>query len=291
MGAFQYLEPNSLAHAIRLMEQYGDEALVTAGNTDLLVNIRKGVKAPKYLIGLGGIPDLAYVKQDETGSLRLGATTTLRTIERSSLVKQSWPVIAESAGKVGSVQIRNLATLGGNLCNASPAADTAPTLVALGAQAWLVSGEGQRTVPLEEFFLGPGRSCLRPAELLVEVVVLRVPARTGCVYLKHALRLGPDCSLVGVAAMVRLEEGSDVCQDARLVLGAVAPTPIRARKAECLLIGQQIGKELRTEAALAAQGEASPISDVRASVEYRLQMVGLLVRRALEEAVTRAGTS
>ena len=287
MVSFQYLEPTSLEDAIKLLAEHGKEAKVSAGNTDLLPNIRKGVLAPRYLVGLGRIPGLTYLDQDEEGYLRVGAMTPLRELERSDLIRQSWTALAEAASCVGSVQIRNLATLGGNLCNASPAADTAPVLLLLDASVRLRGSSGERTIPLESFLVGPGVTCLEPAELLVEVRVPPVPQGASCVFLKHAIRQGPDCSLASGAALIVLEDGGEVISEARLALGAVAPIPLRVREAEVLLVGHKIVEDVLPRVIAAARERARPISDVRSSAWYRMVMVEILIRRAVIAAISR----
>lgn len=288
MRQFEYLQPTTVRQAVNLLQQYGDRARVAAGNTDLLIRIKRGVDKPACLIGLGRIQGLEGITIDASGTLRLGAMATMRMIERSPIIRQGWMAVAEAASVLGSVQIRNLATIGGNICNASPSADTVPALVALGAQVLLVGPTGSRTVPLYEFFRGPGLTWLRPAELLVEVQVPPLPAHAGCAYARYALRAGPDCALVGVAAYIECSPRSNLCQGARLVLGAVAPTVIRAPRAEAVLADQDPKTDhvLREVAAVAEQ-EARPISDVRASAEYRRRLVRILTSQAITEAARR----
>ena len=198
------------------------------------------------------IPGLDEVNYSPATGLSLGTLVTIRTLELHPLIQEHYPALAQAATTFAGVQIRNLATVGGNICNASPAGDTLPALLAYGAECRLVGPEGERLVPLESFFLGPGRTALRPAELLVELHLPPPPPHTGALYIKHSPRSAMDISTVGVASVVTLEGQHGVCQEVRIALGAVAPTVIRARSAEALLRGQRLEAGLIQQAAQAA---------------------------------------
>lgn len=282
---FQYLEPTSIEEAISILSEYDGKAKIIAGGTDLLVQIRNKTIRPEYLVDISRIPKLDY--KEENGGLRIGALTTIRALEKSAELHQRYPVISQAAGQLGSVAIRNMGTLGGNLCNAAPSAETAPALIGLSARAKIVSPDGERVVPLENFFVGPGETVLKKGELLVEIQVPPMLPDTKAVYLKHAIRGTIDLAIVGVAAIVTLEPGSNICKDVKLVLGAVAPTPMRARQAEEIIRGKKIDDALIDKCAQVASDESRPITDVRASQWYRKEMVKVLTRRAIKEAIAK----
>ena len=285
---FEYLEPTSIQEAIALLERHDGKARIIAGGTDLLVQMRRRTIKPEYVINIGNIHWLDYIKYDENEGLKIGALTTIRTLERSPQVQQRYPVISQAASQLASVGVRNLATLGGNLCNAAPSADTAPPLIALSARARIVGPEGERVVPLEDFFTGPGSTILKKGEILTEIQVPVLQPRTGAVYLKHDIRGTLDLAIVGAAVAITLEPRSEVCQDARVVLGAVAPTPMRARLAEESLKGKEINRAIIEKSAQVASTESKPITDVRAPAAYRGEMVKVFAQRAITEALRLA---
>jgi carbon-monoxide dehydrogenase medium subunit len=213
---------------------------------------------------------------------------TLREVERADLLGDGFDLIRRGAGCVSSMQVRNVATLGGNSCNASPAADTVPGLIAAGAQALLMGKEGKRILPLEQFFLGPGQTALRQDEILTGFRVPAPPPTSGSCYRKFSIRGEVDLAIVGVAASLVLGGDDHYIREARIVLGAVGPTPLRSRKAEEVLSGQYAEKELLIEAARIAAEESQSISDQRASASYRKEMVRVWTRYALEEAFQKA---
>lgn len=279
MKPFDYYAPTSLNEALALLAEQAGRARALAGGTDLLLKMRAGKLAPGCLINIKRIPELRGLGYDETQGLWLGALTTVAEIMASPDVCSRYPVLAHAAATMASVQIRNLATVGGNLCNAAPSADLAPPLIALGAQAHIVGPRGERSVALENFFTGPGQTALADDELLIGVTVPPPGAGLTAVYLKHTPREAMDIAIVGVAAAVALNEG--VCASARIVLGAVAPTPLVAQAAGAALIGRPLEEKHIAEAARLAAQAARPIDDVRASAWYRREMVEVLVRRAL----------
>jgi len=280
---FEYLEPATIEEAVSLLTKYNGRAKVIAGGTDLLVPMRQKVIRPDYVVDIINIPGLDYINYDDEKGLRIGALTTIRSLEKSAELNQRYPVISQAASQLGSVAIRNMGTLGGNLCNAAPSAETAPALIGLSAEARIVGPDGERVVPLEDFFTGPGTTVLKTAELLVEIQVPVLPPRTKGVYLKHAIRGSIDLAIVGVAAVVTLER-SNVCKDIKLVLGAVAPTPMRARQAEEIIKGKKIDDALIDKCAQVASDESRPITDVRASYWYRKEIVKVFTRQAIKEA-------
>ena len=286
---FEYLQPKTVKEACSLLSQYKGKAKIIAGGTDLVPTLKRREAVAEYLIGLKGIPGLDYIEYSEKDGLRFGALATLDAIETSSIVKEKFNPLFQAVYSMASPQVRRRGTVGGNLCNAAPSADTAPALIALGAKLKLVSPRGERTIPLEGFFTGPGETVLGEGELVVEVQVPNMPPHSGGVYLKHMIRRAMDLALVGVATVITLEDGA--CKDAKIVLGAVAPTPIRASKAEKVLKGKVLGDGLIAQAAKEAAGEARPISDIRSSLEYRREMVEVLTRRAVKQAWDRAAAA
>ncbi len=282
----EYLEPKTIQEACSLLSQHKEKARVIAGGTDLLPMMKRREVVPQYLIGLKNIPDLDYVRYSESDGLRFGALATLHAIETSPIIKEKFNALFQAAYSMASAQIRNRGTVGGNLCSAIPSADTAPALIALGARLKLISPRGERTIPVEEFFTGVRETALGEGELLVEVQVPNLPPHSGGVYLKHTLRRAMDLAIVGVAVVITSENGA--CKDVKIALGAVAPTPIRASKAEKVLKGKVLEDSLVEQAAKEAAGEARPISDIRSSLEYRREMVEVLTRRAVKQAWEKA---
>ena len=284
MKRFDYLAPGSLAEALEMMS-HRPEAVPLAGGTDLLVQVKEGSRSVETLLSLRRVPEVHGWTHN--GALAFGSAVTVARIAADRRIREDYTALSMGAGLIGSVQIRNVATVGGNLCNAAPSADTAPPLLVLGAQAVIAGAQGERTVPLEAFFLGPGQTALRTGELLKEIVVPRPPQRTGSFYVRHTPRARMDLAVAGVAAAVTLESDGTIAA-ARLALGAVAPVPMRATAAEALLSGRAPTDDLLREAGAAAAQEARPIDDLRASAEYRRHLVDVLARRALRGALTRA---
>jgi carbon-monoxide dehydrogenase medium subunit len=279
MREFGYYTPGTVPEAIELLVDHGDGAKLLAGGTDLLLQMRAGQLDVDALVSVKQLDSLKGIEYTSHEGLRIGASVTLRDLTRSQIIKVKYPCLVETCTLMASEQVRSLATIGGNLCNASPAADLAPPLMALGASANIAGPAGERRLALQDFFLGPGDSALAPGELLVD---LSLPAPRGdTVYLKHSTRAHMDIAVVGVAANVDFAPNREI-QAARIVLGAVAPVPIRAREAEQILIGQTMNGALIEKAAAIAADESSPISDIRGSDWYRKRMITVLVRRSLQ---------
>ncbi len=278
MKPFEYFAPDSLGEALEILERY-PEAQALAGGTDLLVQAKERNRPIQALVSLRRIPELKALTQD--GSLSIGAMQTAGKVSTDPRLCRNFTALALGAGLIGSVQIRNMATVGGNLCNASPSADTAPALLALRAQAVIASAQGERTLPLEDFFQGPGKTILQPGELLVRLELPTPQERSGSFYLRHTPRAWMDLAFVGAAAAVQLGEKDEILS-VRIALGAVAPTPMRAFRAEERLAGCQPAETLLAEAARLAAGETRPIDDLRASADYRRAAALTLTRRAAE---------
>jgi CO/xanthine dehydrogenase FAD-binding subunit len=281
---FEYLVPNTMDEALSLLSQHKGRAKVIAGGTDLVPKLkRREIQAPQCIIDLKGIPDLDYIKYDEGGGLRLGALVTIHAVEASPVVQERFGVLFQAVRGMASTQVRNRGTVAGNLCNAVPSADTAPALLILEASLKLAGPEGERMVNVGDFFTGPNETVLTDEEILQEIQVPSLPAHSGGSYQKLTPRRAMDLAVVGVAAVVVAEDG--VCNDIRIALGAVAPTPMRARRAEDIVRGQKLTDQVMDRAAQIASEECRPISDHRASAQYRCDMVEVLTKRAIQQAI------
>jgi CO/xanthine dehydrogenase FAD-binding subunit len=279
---FEYLKPESFEEAIKILRKYEGKIRPLAGGTDLFIAMKEKGAAWENILDLKGIADHDFIREAD-GRIEIGALATIRSVETSPLLKEKIPFLADAAGKIGSVQIRNRATLGGNLCNAAPSADMAPALLCLGAEAEIVEEAGARRIPLEDFFVGPGKTALRDSALLRKVLIPLPPANSTGVYFKESPRRAMDLAVVGVSCLLTLDPARRKCLDCRIALGAVAPTPMRAKKAEMLLIGREVTEKEIAAAGEMASEEARPISDVRGSAEFRREMVKVFVKRGVRE--------
>ncbi len=282
---FEYLEPATIEEAILLLGEYDGKARVIAGGTDVMVLIRNKTLKPEHVIDITNIPGLNCIDYDDKG-LRIGALTTISEIEKSEVIRQHYPIISQAAGQLGSIAIRNVATIGGNLCNAVPSADTAQPLVALSAKTKIIGPDGERVLSIEEFLTGVSKTALKTGELLVELQVpVPLPGTRG-VYLKYT-RTAVDLAMVGVAIVMTVEDG-DVCRDVKIVCGAVAPTPMRARKAEEVIRGKRIDQALINRCAQEASNEASPrASSIRGTPEEKKEVVALFVKEAIGQILAK----
>lgn len=275
------MEPDSLKNASKLLREHGKDAFPIAGGTDLLVQIKDEDVRPEFLIDLKNIQDeLDYIEQDED-SVRIGSGCTLSKISNSDIIRDKCNVLFQAVHEMGSVQIRNIATIGGNLCNASPAADTATPLLVLDAKVKIVNGDGERVVPLEEFFEGPGATILSNDEILSEIIIPESSFKGEDNFLKQKRRKAFSLAVVNSAFKIIENEGR--CEDVRIGLGAVAPTPIRAMQAEEDMEGREINVENIEKTAESAQELCTPITDVRACDEYRNELIYSLVKKGLCE--------
>jgi aerobic carbon-monoxide dehydrogenase medium subunit len=281
---FEYFAPENLDEAIEILQRHPD-AQVLAGGTDLLVQAKERSRPIQVLVSLRRIPELEVVTHNET--LSLGAMVTAARIAADPRILQDYTALSKGAGLIGSVQIRNMATVGGNVCNASPSADTAPALLVLGARAVLAGAQGERTLPLEDFFLGPGKTALQPGELLIRLEMPSPLVCSGSFYLRHTPRAWMDLAFVGVSAAVQLGEKGEILSS-RIALGAVAPVPMRAYRTEERLTGCMPDETILDEASRLASSEIHPIDDLRASAEYRRHLAEVLTKRALEQAIASA---
>jgi len=283
LKSFKFYSPSSLGEALELLKQNKGNAKLLAGGTDLVLQMKRKVVTPEVIISLLEIDELRRIEKVE-GALRVGATVTHSTLENSELLHDGFQILSSSAKKVGSPQVRNRGTLGGNLCNASPAADTSPAMLVLGAQVYVVSQEGERNIPIDLFFTGPGSCAIEEAEILKDVIIPEQPPETLGVYLKLGRRRGMDVALASVAVLVMFEgKGEASIRRCRIGLGSVSPTPIRAKRAEEFLRGRVLEEKVIQEAGEYVQSECCPISDIRASAEYRKEMVRVLCVRAMKQ--------
>ncbi|MFC1995300.1 FAD binding domain-containing protein [Chloroflexota bacterium] len=282
MKPFEYLDPKNLEDACTVLSRYHDEAKIIAGGQNLLVILGKRLISPKYLISIKRCSDIEYIKEQD-GCLKLGALTTHRTIENSDLIRQKVPMLTNLEYNLGCVQTRNWGTIGGNLSQASPATDLAPALIALGARCQLQSVRGTRTMSLEDFFVDYRTTALATDEILVELEVPVPPPYTAGIYRKEAVRFA-DPPIASVAVVVSIDK-QGIVKSARIVLQAVGVTPIRAREAEKVLIEKKVEDKLLDVAATMAAREAKPISDVYGTAEYKREMVKVLTRQNISEAI------
>lgn len=283
---FEYFEPKSLEDAFNLLNQNGKDAHLLAGGTDVLVKMRNGRLNPKVVVGLQGIEELNGISFHPEKGLTIGANARIAEVAVSPHVLKYYPALAHAAQVMANVQVRNMGTVVGNLCNAAPSAENAPPLMAMRAEVNLQNLEGRRRIPLDEFFKGPGLTVMDSGEIMTSVFVPLPAPKSGAAYKRISARCGVDIAAVCVGAMVALHE--ETCAEVRIALGAVAPVPMRAVGAEGLLHGQKLSQELVQKVALQAAEEAKPITDVRASADYRKKMVAILTYRAVEEAHERA---
>jgi carbon-monoxide dehydrogenase medium subunit len=279
----KYFAPKSIKEAVSLLSEYTDKSKIIAGGTDLLTQMKSRVVLPDFLISIGGICDLDYINYDEVDGLRVGALTAIASIESSSIIQSKFGILAQAASMLGTPVIRSRATIGGNLCNAAPSADIAPALMVLGARVKIAGVDGEEVIPIEGFFTGPGQTIVKHDQVLTEIQIPNLPLQSGGTYLKQTRRQGADLAVVGVAALVTMEGA--ILKDVKIALGAVAPTPIHAKKAEEILKGKKLDGKLLEESSQSASGESSPIDDTRSSADYRKRLVATLVKRAVRQAV------
>lgn len=273
-----------------MLKENGPGGHFLAGGTDLVIAIKEKGLVPKYIVDLKRIPSLSGIREETDGSLTIGAMTTMRDVEISPVICRRYPFLAQSAAEVGSIQIRNRATVGGNMANATPSADVAPSLLVLGAKARINGTDGERLIDLEDFFRGPGQTVMRPEEILTAVLVPRSDERLVGEYIKFSPREMMDLAYVGVAVAFIFNKAEKKCEGVRIALGAVSPTPMRARRAEAVLENQILTEETAEHAGQEASKECKPISDVRSSAEYRKEMVRAMTKRALLNAAARGNS-
>ena len=285
MHDFDFESPRTLAEAVSLLASRDSRPL--AGGTDLIDHIRTGRFHPALVVDLKQIPELTKLVVDAKG-LHLGAAVPCYQIQASAEIRQHYTALADAVSIIGGVQIQNRATVGGNLCTSGPAADSAPALLALGATCHITGPKGNRSLPLEQFFTGPGKNVLQPGEILVEVTCPAPAAKSGSNYRRFIPRNEMDIAVVGVGVSITLDASGQTITAARIGLGAVGPTPILASDAAQTLIGKPASDANFKAAGEAARAATRPIDDMRGTVEFRRHVTGVLVERSLREAVARA---
>ncbi|MFZ5646742.1 MAG: FAD binding domain-containing protein [Bacillota bacterium] len=279
---FDYYAPDNLNEACQFLARFGSKAKVLAGGTDLMVKMKHDLLAPEVLVSLKNISQLKNIEYVEGRGVVIGAAITHNQLANSPLLQKKYLSVCEAAHHMANNQVRNVGTVGGNIVNAVPSADLPPILIALNAGIKIVGTAGERELPLESFFTGPSQTVIKNDEILTEIIIPEQQS-TGSTYMKFGLRRSGALAVVGVAVSVTVE--GSILKDVRIALGAVAPTPIRAFKAEELLKGKAVTDELLEEAGVCASGECKPISDIRGSEEYRRDMVRVFTRRALRKAI------
>jgi CO/xanthine dehydrogenase FAD-binding subunit len=277
----QYFAPDTMRKALTLLGTHGSRLRVLAGGTDLVRNMNLEFKVPDKILWIGKL-ELEYIRKED-GLLHIGAATRMQTAGASRVLQEKATAVAQAAGKMAAPPVRSLATLGGNICNASPAADAVCALLALGAEVSLRSRKAKRVVPLDKFFRGPGKTVIKPGELLTEIRLRPTGKGEGSAYAKVGRRQALTLAVLNAAARVELDSRGR-CVDVRIAIGAAAPTPIRARKAEALLRGKPFTHEAIARAAEAAVGEIKPIDDVHGTAWYRRKLTRVLVARVLAQA-------
>jgi carbon-monoxide dehydrogenase medium subunit len=285
---FEYYGPASLDEVLSLLERHGGDAKVLAGGTDLMVQMKSGKVSPAVVIDIKKVPELQRLEWDYDRGLFIGAAVSISRMASLPAIASRYELLLEACSLIGSFQLRSRATVGGNICNGAPSADSAPPLLSLEARAIAVKRGATRTIPLSDFFLGPGKTALTPVELLAGIEIPTPPVPSSGAYLRHIPRQEMDIAVAGVSSFLLFEADGESCREARIALGAVAPTPVRARAAEAVLQGAKLTEEVLREASERAAAEARPITDVRGSASYRREIVGVLTRRTLGQALRTA---
>lgn len=284
----EYYRPETLQQALELVQKYGDDCKIVAGGTDVVIRLKAHVLRVKAIIDISAIPELKNVTVGEDKAV-IGATHDLMSLSKDpALTESEWEIVAECAGHVSSTQIRNRATLGGNNCNASPSADTTPGLMISDAVVNVIGPDGKRDIPITEFFAGPGRTTLKKGEIVVSFTLPKQGDRCAAAYHKHAIRGDTDISIVCVGVRIGLDADGTV-NKARIALGAVAPTCIRMPMVEDYLVGKKLTEDVIEQAARMAEENIKPISDQRASAEYRKEMVYVNLKHMIRAAVAKIG--
>ncbi|MBW1972677.1 MAG: xanthine dehydrogenase family protein subunit M [Deltaproteobacteria bacterium] len=286
MRDFEYIAPKTVKETLDVLDEYQEDCKIIAGGQSLLNILKQGLMAPEYIIDIKNLEELNYIKFDEKDGLKIGATTTHRSVEFSDTIKEHYNVLSEMERHLATVQIRNWGTIGGNLCIADPTGDVAPPLLAMDATVIIANKDGEREVTVLDFGVDYYETVVGPNELLTEIRVPVIPSNTGIAYLKYRIVEG-DAPIVGAAVAFTLNE-KGACKKARIGMGGVAPIPIRAEKAEKMFEGEKITDTLIEEAAKVASEETTPIPDIVASAEYKKRVIGVYVKRAAKLALTRA---
>lgn len=291
MHVINYEAPTTLKDAVALLTRHGEKARPLCGGTDLIIQLRAGVRRPDHIVDVKKIPELNRISFELSRGLHLGAAVPAIAVYEDADVQRYYPGLAEAAHLIGSNQIQSRASVGGNLCNGSPAADTTPALIALGAKCRVAGARGERTVAVETFCTAPGRTVLEPGEMLIHFQIPTPARHSSDAYLRFIPRNEMDIAVVGVGASVTLDLDEDRCVAARIGLAAVGPTPIFATRASEALVGKRLDDATIERAAKLATEQSSPIDDMRGTAEFRRHLVGVLTRRTLARAIERARLS
>lgn len=289
MQSFEYAAPRSAQEVLTLLASRNGDARILSGGTDLLVQLREGRRSTKLVIDIKNIPEFTHISFDPRNGLRIGAAASCTQICRDRNVATYYPGLVDAIHLIGGIQIQNRASVGGNLCNASPAADSIPALMVHRATCNITGPNGSRTIPVEQFCMAPGKNALQAGELLTSVDVPAPEEKFGAHYLRFIPRNEMDIAVVGAGASVVVDADGKRFVSARIALGAVAPTPLLASDAGAFLAGKEITRVNVKEASRMAQGIAKPITDLRGTAEHRSHLCAVLVERALDKAIERAG--
>jgi carbon-monoxide dehydrogenase medium subunit len=288
MKNFDYLEPTTVAEACALLKQHSGEVKIFAGGSHVTILMKQGLYQPKALVNIKKIPELKHIRFDAAEGLRIGALTTHRELETSALVREKFPVLCEAEREVANIRVRHMGTIGGNLASGEPLTDLSQIFIALDGKLTIIGSAGQRTIPVEELFVDFYTTSLAEDEIITEIILPPLPPRSGIDYIRFSSSSVVDKPCAGVAVRFTLEPATGNVSAARIVLGCVGATPVRARRAEALLIGKMVGAESAAEAGRVASQECSPTDDLRGSEEYKRAIVGVLVKRAAVKAYERA---
>ncbi|MBW2609483.1 MAG: xanthine dehydrogenase family protein subunit M [Deltaproteobacteria bacterium] len=282
---FEYVEPATIEEAVSLLSDYADKGKLLAGGVDIMPRLRHRKIKPAFILNIKKIQGLDYIDGNGGDGLRFGALTTIRSIELSPVIRKDYSILYEAAHQLPSHQVKSMGTMVGNLCVGTPASDMATSLLALDAELKIVNTSGEKILPIEDFYIGVGQTVLEPGDMVTEVILPSVMPGTRGSY-QHLVRTRADISKVCVAVWITITDG--ICKQARIALGAVAPTVFRAKKAEALLNGRELDQDVIEAASQAASQETKPITDLRSTAEYRKEAAGILVKRALNKTLERA---
>ena len=286
MKDFEYFAPRTLEEALRLLEEKRESARLLAGGTDLIVQMKSGRVSPSSIIDIKKIPELNRLDYTSGTGLFVGAAVPVSRMNAFPALASKYGLLHDACSLIGSFQLRSRATVGGNICNAAPSADSAPPLLCLDARAIAAGVNGSRSIPMTDFFVGPGINALAPDELLVGIEIPPPSGQAAGSYLRHIPRQEMDIAVVGVASFLKVSRESGLCTEARIALGAVAPTPIRAASAESTLVDTDLASDILAKAAHLASESARPITDMRGSEGYRREIVRVLTQRTLTKAMS-----
>ena len=288
MKDFDYIAPTSVQEATTLLAEHGEQARMLAGGTDIIVQLREGLRDAGIVIDIKKIPELMAIDYSAESGLTLGAGVPCYQVYENQEISAAYPALADSTRIIGGWQIQSRASVGGNLCNSSPAADTIPTLISLAASCRIAGPDGEREVAAADFCTGPGHNVLQPGELLVSIQLPPSKTKSSSAYERFIPRNEMDIAVVGAGSWVQLDESGGTIEQARITLAAVGPIPLVAQQAADSLAGQEASEENLAAAGNLAREVASPINDMRGTIEYRVHLVGVLVKRTLSRAVARA---